>query len=266
LQQLRLGGIIALEDDLQAEAYESALAWVESLHPLVPGSSPEWEAHLAAVYATICEEEKETESNEAISTACEQAAGLSLGWDDPLLSRDVCLRVGRSEQAELARPHCTAALEMALSEPELDPLIILPLCTLRDTPALADVGENACAQADELRLLAGEVRPGQTVFGTIESVQGEYWLLNGRAGQTLSIRMNKEGSELDSLVELYDTDGQYLTFDDDGGGDMNSWIDAYRLSETGPYFVHTDGYMNSTGAYELILRLSALNPRFTESD
>ena len=117
-------------------------------------------------------------------------------------------------------------------------------------------GTPSCSDPD-----GGDISYGQTKNGSISpAYDKDYFYFSGSAGDAVTIRMNKNGSSLDSYVFLYKPDGSYLGSDDDSGGSRNSRL-TKTLPTTGRYKIRARGYSNSTGAYTLQLtKESASDP------
>lgn len=108
-------------------------------------------------------------------------------------------------------------------------------------------GAPGCLDPD-----GGLISYGQTKYGTI-SPAGDYddYYFNATAGDVVEIRQNKNGSTLDSFVELYGP-SSYFAWDDDSGGSLNSFL-RRTLPYSGQYRIRARGYGTSTGAYALSL-------------
>ncbi len=89
----------------------------------------------------------------------------------------------------------------------------------------------------------------------------DWYYFSGIQGRIVSIRMNKSGSSLDSYLELYDSRGNRIAYDDDGGGwtTRNAWLIAV-LPRTGIYRVKARSFNHaSSGAYDIRLRIVDAN-------
>jgi hypothetical protein len=74
----------------------------------------------------------------------------------------------------------------------------------------------------------------------------------GTAGDTVTIFMGSE--EFDTYLYLYDRDGFELTYNDDGGGNLDSLIGPYQLPYTGEYIIEANSFSRSaTGSFFLTL-------------
>ncbi len=94
---------------------------------------------------------------------------------------------------------------------------------------------------------------GQGLDGTVNPARDrDDYYFAGSAGQTITIRMDKRNSNLDTYVELYNPDGTLLGHDDDGGVGYNSRL-AITLRQNGRHKVIAHGYGSSTGGYRLSL-------------
>lgn len=103
----------------------------------------------------------------------------------------------------------------------------------------------------------GVIASGQTVSGNIaRSGQRDNWTFAGNQGDRVIIRMNaRSGSGLDPYLELIAPSGTRETYNDDGGGGLNSLINNWQLRESGTYTIVARGYGSSTGAYTLSFSL-----------
>jgi len=95
---------------------------------------------------------------------------------------------------------------------------------------------------------------GQSLAGTVTpSSDRDTYYFSAVAGRTISLRMNKRVSTLDSYLELYDPAGTKIAENDDSGGDLNSWLVA-SLPSAGNYRIVARSYNgSSSGAYTIAL-------------
>ena len=97
---------------------------------------------------------------------------------------------------------------------------------------------------------------GQTLNGTVNPANDrDTYYFSGSTGNSVTIRMNKANSSLDSYVELW-KDGRLIGQNDDSGGNFNSLL-VTALSESGTYRIVARGYGSSTGTYTLQLTQEA---------
>lgn len=108
---------------------------------------------------------------------------------------------------------------------------------------------------DDNRLISS----GQTLNGTINPANDQdTYYFDASQGQRATIRMNKNGSSLDSYLILYAPNGAEVTRNDDSGGDLNSLINNVALSQSGRYRLSAASYGGgSGGAYTLSLQLAS---------
>lgn len=99
----------------------------------------------------------------------------------------------------------------------------------------------------------GTIAYGQTVEGQLRGEEGDLWTFEGKAGQVVTITMQSD--ELDAAIGLFDPDDEYLTEDDNGGGDDNARIETYVLPVTGTYTIYAISSDGQPGAYNLTLKL-----------
>lgn len=98
------------------------------------------------------------------------------------------------------------------------------------------------------RIGIGEAREGAIDRPSTRDRYG-FW---GNVGDVVTIRLSKRG-EFDPYLHLRAPDGNVVAYNDDGGGDLNSLILNYRLTQTGGYTVEAGGYSTRTGGYRLAL-------------
>jgi hypothetical protein len=96
------------------------------------------------------------------------------------------------------------------------------------------------------------IKYGQVVETELSSASVA-WTFEGKAGQVITIIMNS--NDFDPYLELYSPGGALLIEDDDGGGDYNAQIGAFRLPESGTYTIVVYSLDDNFGLYELILEL-----------
>ncbi len=96
---------------------------------------------------------------------------------------------------------------------------------------------------------------GGNLQGTISpNSDNDWYYFSGTSGRSVSIRMNKIDSGLDPFIELYNPNGVRIAYNDDGGGNGNSWL-LYTLPAGGTYRIKARSYnLSSSGRYELSLR------------
>jgi hypothetical protein len=103
-------------------------------------------------------------------------------------------------------------------------------------------------------VMEGALVYGQTVVGSLEEGERQYWTFDGRNGDVITISMTAFDEELAAFLELVAPDGRQVASDDDSGGGANAEIRAVELPLTGAYRVVARGYSRmSAGKYELTL-------------
>ena len=82
----------------------------------------------------------------------------------------------------------------------------------------------------------------------------------GRAGESVTVRMNRVDGTLDPVLELLDADRVRMLYNDDGGNGKNAVLDDFQLPYTGVYYIRATRYSGSTGsadtagAFNLVLQ------------
>ncbi len=104
----------------------------------------------------------------------------------------------------------------------------------------------------------GPITYGQTASGRL-AVGGRCdYSFTAAAGDVVTIRLNRVDAGLDPLVELLDSRGVRLAFNDDNGGDRNSLIPSFRLPAAGSYTIRALSFNNQSGGwFELALARAA---------
>ncbi|KIC43929.1 hypothetical protein RA29_21625, partial [Tateyamaria sp. ANG-S1] len=125
-------------------------------------------------------------------------------------------------------------------------------------PVFADLYE--AEDAAESTATTYSMSIGDTFNGELSSVLDEDWVsIELTAGTTYSI--SHVGVSLsDPLVRLYDSTGQQIAVNDDGGAGLNSLL-TYTAGTTGTYYISADAYewndSRSIGTYALSVTESA---------
>ncbi|NDJ74773.1 MAG: hypothetical protein GYB65_00825, partial [Chloroflexi bacterium] len=95
---------------------------------------------------------------------------------------------------------------------------------------------------------------GDMIEGTLENSTQTY-VFTGVAGDLVTIDL--ESGEFDAYLELFDNNGNQLTYNDDGGVGLNSQIAFYSLPYSGEYSILVRGLGGTgetTGTYMVSLR------------
>ncbi len=97
---------------------------------------------------------------------------------------------------------------------------------------------------------------GQTVNGEINPAgEQDIYYFSASAGQEVTIEMTRVSGNVDPYIILYNPDGRYLAYDDDGAGYPNSRL-ITRVPHSGRYKLVARSYASyQTGQY--ILRITA---------
>ena len=118
-----------------------------------------------------------------------------------------------------------------------------------------DGDDDQLSDGPDLRSISfGESETGtiDTDDPTVEGYYHEPVTFDGEEGQAVDIEMTSETG--DTYLVLEGPDGEYLTFDDDGGDGLNSHIEGYVLPQTGEYTIIATSYSGeSTFNYTLSL-------------
>ncbi len=103
----------------------------------------------------------------------------------------------------------------------------------------------------------GRVRVGETVNSQLDYAGDRDWYrIRLNEGDTYRFGLNSDGESPlnDPLLRLYDSRGNEVASDDDGGGNLNSLLE-FTAPSTGTYFVEAaDFNQGGTGGYALSVR------------
>lgn len=104
----------------------------------------------------------------------------------------------------------------------------------------------------------GMIASGQSLRGMINANERDWVYFYARSGAAATIRMNKRTTAIDPYIYLYAPDGSLVSYNDDGGGSLNSLIDNVVLSQEGIYKIVCRSYSSSQqGGYDLSLTLGS---------
>jgi hypothetical protein len=102
----------------------------------------------------------------------------------------------------------------------------------------------------------GVIEPGETVEGTLHIGAEEVWTFDVREGQYVTIWLDAVVQEdLDTILEVYDSGGDIVVEDDDGGVGTNSLIYEFRVDVSGAYAAHASSY-SGAGDYRMGLEVA----------
>jgi len=124
----------------------------------------------------------------------------------------------------------------------------------------ASIGGNSGDDYAAGTATTGSVAVGNTVTGRIETVGDRDWFaVSLVAGQGYTFRLNAAASNgvSDPYLALYNSAGSFLTYNDDGGGNLNSLL-SYSASLTGIYYLEARAYGSQLGGYTLSTSGTAL--------
>lgn len=102
------------------------------------------------------------------------------------------------------------------------------------------------------------VSVGGTAYGHIQSAyDNDYFAVTLTAGNTYQINMT--GITLsDTFLEIRNSSGAYLDYDDDGGSGYNSQL-TFTPTTTGTYYIDAQAYGSLTGTYSIAVAEIAIN-------
>lgn len=118
-------------------------------------------------------------------------------------------------------------------------------------PSLANIFESSDAAAGTWTNY--DMSVGDTFYGAVGSSGDEDWIeIDFTAGQTIEIDLSGTGSNglYDTTLELFDSSGNSLLFDDDGGPGFYSNL-YFDVNTSGTYYISAGGWSSYTGDYSL---------------
>ncbi|MFN8531863.1 MAG: hypothetical protein U0670_24930 [Anaerolineae bacterium] len=98
-----------------------------------------------------------------------------------------------------------------------------------------------------------------TVSDTLRSGDTYTYNLSANAGDVYTITAHGVDETMDTILELYDADGNYLTGNDDHSSNdpslntYDSRISRYIFQQSGDYLVDLSGYRDASGRFELTI-------------
>lgn len=100
----------------------------------------------------------------------------------------------------------------------------------------------------------GRLTTGQTINASLDFPTDRDWYrIRLEEGQSYRFRLVSDGDNAlsDPLIKIYGADGVELAMDDDGGGNLNSYLE-FTAPTTGNYFVEARGFTDdAAGGYAL---------------
>jgi hypothetical protein len=106
-------------------------------------------------------------------------------------------------------------------------------------------GESYCPGAISLS-------PDDPVDVSITEGEMVCFRFSAGAGEVWNLDIDSFGDTLDLEATLLDSDGFYLSYNDDGLYDLDPWL-AYRFDQSGVYFVEVDDLDNAAGDFTITL-------------
>lgn len=119
-----------------------------------------------------------------------------------------------------------------------------------DEPGGDQTEEVVPATETPTPLPQADLRYGDNVGETLTSSRGDLWTFSAEAGDVVTITMTS--GEFDTFLALFDPGGDYLTCDDDSGGEYNASIMDFPMNTSGIYTINAMGLTpDSMGSYSL---------------
>ncbi len=94
------------------------------------------------------------------------------------------------------------------------------------------------------------ITAGQTIDGTLSAPAGDRYTFSASQGDTVTITLQSDN--FDTYLELFDTLGTRLEYNDDAGSVQTSQI-TYTVVQGGDYIIVARAYNTGTGSYTLTL-------------
>ncbi len=123
-------------------------------------------------------------------------------------------------------------LELSNTDEDPDPIAVLTVIPPENLGSVSELGIEA----------TGNLFSGNASDFYFEAAQG----------QSLDIAVTSE--DFDTVVELFDGDGNLLDYNDDGPDEPNSLIESYVFEEAGTYLISVSGYGDDdSGTFHLFI-------------
>jgi hypothetical protein len=105
---------------------------------------------------------------------------------------------------------------------------------------------------------APAISVGSTLDNSLDSSGRFCYRFQATAGTLYTFRVE---AEFDTVLELYDRDGNQVSSDDDSGPGFNPRL-SYSLSTNGTYYIVVRSFGSSTGSYSLSMTEGIIDPAF----
>lgn len=110
------------------------------------------------------------------------------------------------------------------------------------------------------KLMVEQLTPTTLEFdvGINSNTENVFWVIEAEVGSLLTISLDATDEYLDPVLELFDSFGNSLIVDDDGGGFPNALIRSFLIRQTGRYYIKATGIGGFGGSY--LIRVSEEQP------
>lgn len=99
----------------------------------------------------------------------------------------------------------------------------------------------------------GTISRGVAVSGNVTTDSGDAWTFSGKAGESITIAANSD--EFNTYLELFDSGGELVIFNDDSGPRLNALIEGIVLPNDGEFTIVVRSFLaNGRGAYSLAMQ------------
>jgi len=131
------------------------------------------------------------------------------------------------------------------------------LALLLETPTPnSDAGTGEVPEGTETPLPETNLGYGDNITEMLGSGHGDLWTFSGVEGDVVTIAMTSV--EFDTFLALFSPSGEYLTCDDDSGGEFNASILDFPLPDSGVYTINAMGVApDRVGEYSLTISQSS---------
>ncbi len=119
---------------------------------------------------------------------------------------------------------------------------------------LEQLGSGSLISAQN-KVNRGSIGYGETRSDNVAVGEQHVWTFNGNAGDTVVIDMiaTDNSQNFDPLLILYNSNGEMVDMDDDGGDNLNARL-RFSLPASGTYMIGAQSFMGTSGgSYELRL-------------
>ncbi len=119
------------------------------------------------------------------------------------------------------------------------PFTTAPITTSEENGAIPFATDTGIGDTTDAVTTSSVIGDGLYGSAGLDTGDFDFFAFTATAGQLLDA--NTAGSDFDTVLELYDEDGNFIAFDDDGGGDLTSHL-RFAIPADGSYYLMVGGF------------------------